>query len=120
MNILKRENIPFLRITRNIGRTSLINKIYRKTYNSILSFNHLAYSNYFGSIVDFNYSKKVTKENSIIELMIHPGFVINNQIFDIYSNDNISEQISKILKNNMLISYNQLLEKLSYIKSSMK
>lgn len=110
LSILKKENIPFLRIAKNIGRTSLINSTYRKVYNSILSFNNLTATKYFGSISDFNNSTSQIKKDSIVEIMIHPGSIINSEIFDLYSKDNLTVQLSKILTNNKLISYDQIMQ----------
>jgi len=42
MNLLKVEKVPYLRPTNNIGETSVINKLYRNSYNVILSLNELA------------------------------------------------------------------------------
>lgn len=111
INILKKENIPFLRISRNIGRTSMINNVYRNTYNAILSYNNLAGTNYFGSVYDFYYSKRSIRKNPIIEIMIHPGLIKNNQVFDIYSNENLSLLLPKIIINNTIISYDQIRQK---------
>lgn len=108
LNIVKNENILFLRIAKNLGSVSFINHLYRNMYNHTLWFNKLAGSNYFGSTSDFYNSKKMKKLNPIIELMIHPGLINKNQIFDIYSNENLSIQIPKILYNNKLISYKEI------------
>ena len=109
LKVLKKENIPFLRLTRNMGRTSLVNKICRNCCNTILSFNNLKGSNYFGSIPDLIESRKSIKINSIVELMIHPGLIKGDQIFDIYSNNNLSKELSEIINDNILISYTQIL-----------
>ena len=105
---MKKEKIPFLRLTNNIGKTSFINSFYRNSYNTILRFNKLAGTNYFGSISNLNNYKKPINSNSIIELMIHPGQVYANQIFDVYSKENLSVYLPEIINGNKLLSYNQL------------
>lgn len=38
IEILKKENIPFLRLTNNTGETTFVNRFYRNSYNFILNF----------------------------------------------------------------------------------
>jgi len=108
--ILKKENIPFLRITNNIGETSFQNRIYRNSYNQILRVFNLAGTDYFGGTYDLSHYKKQIKKNSIIELMIHPGFIRDNQIFDDYSKENLSILLPEIIKDYKLLSYYQLIK----------
>jgi chitin disaccharide deacetylase len=108
MGILKNENIPYLRLTNNIGETSFVNRIYRSTYNLVLGFKDLTVTEYFGSIANLNnYTKKID-ENSVVELMIHPGEIVDNQILDVYSKENLSLLLPQIIDRNKLISYSQL------------
>jgi predicted glycoside hydrolase/deacetylase ChbG (UPF0249 family) len=108
MDILKNENVPYLRLTNNIGETSFVNRIYRSTYNLVLGFKGLTVTEYFGSITNLNnYTKKID-ENSVVELMIHPGKIVDNQILDVYSNENLSLLLPQIIDRNKLISYSQL------------
>jgi len=108
IEILKLEKIPYLRLTNNLGKTSFINKFYRNSYNTILNFNKLAGTDYFGSISNLkNYNKKIT-EDSIIEIMIHPGRILNDEIFDVYSKENLSLNLPGLINGNKLISYQQL------------
>ena len=111
LDILKKENIPFLRLTNNIGETSFQNRFYRNFYNTILNFKKLAGTSYFGSTNNFKSYKKNWKENSIIELMIHPGQIRDNQIFDVYSKENLSLILPEIIEGNNLMSYYQLNKK---------
>jgi chitin disaccharide deacetylase len=108
MGILKNENIPYLRLTNNIGETAFVNRIYRSTYNLVLGFKGLTVTEYFGSIKNLNnYTKKID-ENSVVELMIHPGKIVDNQILDVYSKENLSLLLPQIIDRNKLISYSQL------------
>jgi hypothetical protein len=108
MDILKKEKIPYLRLANNIGETSFVNKIYRGTYNLILGFKGLTVTEYFGSVSDLNDYTKRIDENAVVELMIHPGRIIDNQILDVYSNENLSLLLPQIVERNRLISYSQL------------
>ena len=108
MDILKNENIPYLRLTNNIGETSFVNRIYRSTYNLVLGFKGLTVTEYFGSITNLNNYAKMIDENSVVELMIHPGKIVDNQILDVYSNENLSLLLPQIIDRNKLISYSQL------------
>lgn len=108
LDILKRENIPFIRLTNNIGNTSFLNSLYRHTYNRILAFNSLAGTDYFGSTDNLSHYKKTLKENEIVELMIHPGKIINNQIQDVYSKENLSLLLPSIIEGNRLLSYHHI------------
>jgi predicted glycoside hydrolase/deacetylase ChbG (UPF0249 family) len=111
LDILKKEKIPFLRLTNNIGKTSLLNKLYRSSYNTILNFNNLAGTNYFGSAANLTNYKKIIERNSLVELMIHPGQILDNQIYDVFSNENLSLILPGIINGNNLISYNQLVRR---------
>ena len=108
MGILKNENIPYLRLTNNIGETAFVNRIYRSTYNLVLGFKDLTVTEYFGSITNLNNYAKMIDENSVVELMIHPGKIVDNQILDVYSKENLSLLLPQIINRNKLISYSQL------------
>ena len=108
MDILKNENILYLRLTNNIGETSFVNRIYRSTYNLVLGFKGLTVTEYFGSIKNLNNYTKMIDENSVVELMIHPGKIVDNQILDVYSKENLSLLLPQVIDRNKLISYSQL------------
>ena len=108
MDLLKVEQIPYLRPANNIGETSVVNKLYRNFYNVILNFKALAWVNYFGSLKDLINSQSELKVNSNVEIMIHPGVIVDNQILDVYSNENLSFLLPEIIKRNKLISYSQI------------
>ena len=110
LEILKKEKIPYLRLTNNMGKTSFINKLYRSSYNLILIFNKLAGTNYFGSTSNLTSYKKIINKNSIIELMIHPGQTRENQVYDVYSKENLSVILPDLIIGNKLTSYNQLIK----------
>jgi predicted glycoside hydrolase/deacetylase ChbG (UPF0249 family) len=111
LDILKKEKIPFLRLTNNIGKTSMQNRFYRNSYNTILYFKKLAGTDYFGSTSNYSNYKRDWKENSIIELMIHPGQILDNQIYDVYSKENLSLILPGIIEGNKLMSYSQISRK---------
>jgi len=108
MGVLKTENIPFLRLTNNLGKTSFVNRFYRSMYNVVIGFKGLTATDYFGSVSDLgNYGNKILP-SSIIELMIHPGKIVDGQILDVYSNENLSSLLPEMIKRNKLISYSQI------------
>jgi predicted glycoside hydrolase/deacetylase ChbG (UPF0249 family) len=108
INILKKEKIPFLRLTNNLEKVALPNRIYRNSCNYILNTKKISGTNYFGSTSDFRNSTTKFQSDAIVELMIHPGQESDNQIYDVYSNENLSQVLPEIIKGNRLISYNQL------------
>jgi len=110
IEIVKQEKIPFLRLTNNLGKTTLINKIYRNSYNTILNYSKLAGTDYFGSIANLTDYEKKIPEGSIIELMIHPGRILNNEIYDVYSKENLNLNLSGLMNGSKLISYHQLIK----------
>ncbi len=110
IDILKNEKVPYLRLTNNIGKTAFSTYLYRSSYNTILGFKKLAGTDYFGSVRNLGDYRREIKENSIIELMIHPGKMKDNQILDVYSNENLSIVLPGIIKNFDLITYNKLLK----------
>jgi predicted glycoside hydrolase/deacetylase ChbG (UPF0249 family) len=106
--VIKENKIPFLRISNNTGPTSFTNKMYRNTYNRVLAFNKLNGTNYFGSTSDYSNFSRSKTNNSITEIMVHPGAIIQDQIIDTYSNENLSLVLPEIINGNNLISYRQL------------
>ena len=44
----------------------------------------------------------------VITLMIHPGEIRDNQIQDVYANENLSLVLPAVIENYNLISYSQL------------
>ncbi|MDP4289950.1 MAG: ChbG/HpnK family deacetylase [Bacteroidota bacterium] len=108
MHLLKNEKIPFLRLANNLETTLLKNKFYRNTYNHALSLYKRNGTNYFGSTLDyFNYQKR-PRNNSITEIMIHPGKIHNDHVFDTCTHENLNFNLPKIINGNKLISYCQL------------
>lgn len=108
MHIMKIEKIPFLRITKNTGTASYKNQLYRNTYNLLLSLNKLEGTDYFSSTSDFPNHSNHLKNNSTTEIMIHPGLIQQNDIIDVFSNENLSLKLPEIINGNNLISFNQL------------
>jgi len=108
MEIMKSENIPFLRLTNNLEQTFIIKRWYRRFCNSVINSNKLAATDYFGSTADYLSKSSSLKNSSYIEIMIHPGEIKNNQIFDVYSKENLTSTLPTIISNHHLISYSQL------------
>ena len=110
LNVIRKEKIPFLRITNNIGATSITNKLYRKAYNTALALYNLDGTHYFGTTTEFVAFPKTNDTKTITEIMIHPGAIINDEIIDTYSKENLSLNLPEIIKGNNLISYHQLIK----------
>jgi chitin disaccharide deacetylase len=107
LSLLREEQIPFLRILNNLGKTSNFNMCYRFSMNTILKCARMNGTDFFGNTIEFSSSHRDLK-SSIIEIMIHPGLIKDNAVYDIYLNENLSIILPKILDGNQLISYNQL------------
>jgi predicted glycoside hydrolase/deacetylase ChbG (UPF0249 family) len=113
IDVLKNEKIPFLRLSNNLGKTSFINTIYRFTYNTMIHYHKLAGTDYFGSIANLKNNRHELKQDTYFELMIHPGKIAGNRVFDVYSNENLSMLLPNIIAGHKLMSYNQLVIKRS-------
>lgn len=110
LHVIRKEEIPFLRLTNNIGTTSITNKLYRKAYNTALALYNLDGTHYFGSTSEFVGFPKSNDTKTITEIMIHPGAIINDQIIDTYSKENLSLNLPQIIQGNNLISYHHLIK----------
>ncbi|MDF2678898.1 MAG: hypothetical protein K0R47_88 [Brevibacillus sp.] len=85
MDVLKEEDIPFLRLTRNIGTDmSAAKKVYKSFYNGILSSKGLRGVNYFGEFEDMiAIYKNGGNRTGSVEIMCHPIFSENGTINDL-------------------------------------
>ena len=108
IHAIKKEKIPFLRITNNLENTPFANKMYRNTANTVLSLYNLKGTDYFGSTSDYFKYPNTKKNNSTAEIMIHPGAINQGQIIDTYAKENLSLNLPEIIKGNNLISYDHL------------
>lgn len=79
MELAKRYNIPYLRITRNVGvGITLTKKLYKWIYNARIRIAGLARTQYFGTLEDLIYFKQNNKKQNVsFEIMVHP--VLNNK-----------------------------------------
>ena len=111
IEILKKEAIPFIRLSNNMGETTFINAFYRMSFNTVLRLNKLNGTDYFGSTSNLNHYKNTFNTNDVIELMIHPGQLKNNQVIDVYSNENLSIQLPLIIREFKMMSYSEILYK---------
>jgi len=108
LEIMKSENVPFLRLTNNLEQTFIVKRWYRRFCNSVINSNKLAATDYFGSTDDYVSKMSKLKNSSCVEIMIHPGGISNNQILDVYSKENLTSTLPTIISNHHLISYSQL------------
>ena len=100
MSLLKSKGINHIRIAANIGTPSTYIKIvYRRMLNIFIKNSGMPFSDYFGSVNDFDtVDKNYFKDNSLIELMVHPGKILDDRIIDVYSGKCLNEQIKSISK----------------------
>jgi chitin disaccharide deacetylase len=104
LQLLKNQKIPFLRLANNLEDNGSVNNFYRRFYNSVLSFKKYQGSAYFGSIRDY-WNSSAHKSGTTVEIMIHPGKIVENQIIDFYTGENLSIELPRLLEKNRLISY---------------
>jgi len=108
LDIFKKERIPYVRLANNLEKNTFLKKKYRSSYNLALALNKLSGTNYFGGISHLNNYRGNIKNNSVVELMIHPGEIKDNQIRDVYANENLSLILPTVIENYHLISYSHL------------
>ncbi len=108
LDIFKTEKVKCVRLANNLEKNTFAKKMYRSSYNAVLGLNKLSATDYFGGVSHLIDYQGIIKENSVVELMIHPGKIINNEIHDVYANQNLSAILPEVIKNYKLISYSQL------------
>lgn len=79
IEIMKKKDIKLLRKARNVGKMSILKKIYKKLINSKMK--RYSYSKYMGSLSDFE-SMEGMSEEAIFEIMVHPDYNKSNDIID--------------------------------------
>lgn len=80
VTILKEEGFRSLRIARNMGiGMNLAKRMYKRLFNGYLRVSRLAYSDYFGSLEDFEASEDLLPQNATVEIMCHPMYSIANE-----------------------------------------
>jgi len=92
-----------IRKTKNLGKQSPVNYIYRRIVNSIIDFHKLAHSSYFGSYDDFK--SEIRSKHQLIgisEIMIHPKMNQDNSLFDFFTH----EPILPLIEESSIIAYN--------------
>jgi hypothetical protein len=109
LKVLKKHKIPVLRKVKNMGyQSTYTKKIFRIFYNKIIDLNNLSGSEYFGSIDNYLFSKNKIKNNSVVEIMVHPGCICNNIVYDVFDNKNLSSDILSITGKNVITDYYSL------------
>ncbi len=106
--VLRDHKIEKIRLTRNIGTDiNIFKNIYKKYFNYVIKSNNFISTDYFGDITDF--SKFNFREDSNIEIMVHPILNKNFDIVDLCGN-NLFNKINTLFKNNIpnFVSYSNL------------
>ncbi|QRG66223.1 carbohydrate deacetylase [Brevibacillus choshinensis] len=98
MEVLKEEEIPYLRLTRNIGTDmSVPKKLYKTLYNGILSSKGLRGVQYFGEFEGMiALCQNGGNRTGSVEIMCHPIYNENGHIYDLYG-ASITQQFKELL-----------------------
>jgi len=96
MHLLREKGIGRLRIAANIGRqSSFMKKRYRAYANNLIRKSRMDASDYFGGLQEFlDYDKTGLAMGSVVELMVHPGQVVNGRIIDVFNGAVIDDQVA--------------------------
>lgn len=111
IEVLKKHNIPYLRKVKNMSYHSTFAKRgYRYVCNGFIDSYNGNGVNYFGSINEYlnARSKRLLRNGSVVELMVHPGKNISGDIIDVCTGQNLSEVVPEELKLEKKIIYDDL------------
>jgi chitin disaccharide deacetylase len=111
MDVLKNQNIRYMRQVKNLAiRSARIKRIYRWAYNYIINKSNFSGTDYFGGIDEYIYycENKLIDNNSVVEVMIHPGSVVSGDVIDIFDGNNLTEMLNRCIIGRKLITYSDL------------
>lgn len=81
--LLHKYDFHSVRLSRNLFRsTAPLNAIYKKYYNSGLKKEKFITTEYFGSFKDLQKCRGMLRENSLLELMLHPMYSEDGELYD--------------------------------------
>jgi len=108
---LRKFGIPYLRLTDNVRRASLMRKAYKSNLNLMIALHGLKGTNYFCDLYDIvAMGKQCEADNVVVELMVHPVFSDDGDVIDADIKKPLSSLISKIPHLHKLISYGEVKE----------
>jgi chitin disaccharide deacetylase len=97
--IIRKHGFSSVRIADNIVNSSVPKKIYKSLFNTYLKNRHWLSTSHFGDISDIVKCKaSVFRNNSVIEVMVHPTIGPGNTLIDALSGKEI-ESLIEILRN---------------------
>lgn len=106
MKALRRYNIPYMRLSDNVHRTSFPRKIYKSGFNFLLRLHGLRGTHYF---CDMTYVGSVKEScdapDHVVELMVHPALASDGEVVDALSRKPISASVQSIGYLRDLISF---------------
>jgi chitin disaccharide deacetylase len=112
INVLKSEDIPFLRLARNIGPGIAWSKdIYKRAINARIRQAGLAGVAYFGSTSDVRHAlsmRPAFESTRGIEVMCHPAISGHNQVNDYTSGTELAVDVSELEAFRPWVSYSDL------------
>jgi chitin disaccharide deacetylase len=100
--VIRKHEFSSVRMADNIVNSSFPRKIYKNLFNTYLK-KHWLSTSHFGDISDIiKYKASAFRNNSIIEVMIHPTYGPGNTLIDALSGKKI-ESLIEILRNEKFI-----------------
>lgn len=108
--VLKEQGINKLRLHRNVGNISIIKRVVKKVYNSLLNKRRFVTVDKFGSWEDYQNNQKLLQTN-FCEIMLHPDYDKDGLLIDrieVIEDKNKGMklgEISNMLQGHTLVSY---------------
>lgn len=106
---LRKFNIPYLRLTDNVRRTSLLRKTYKSHLNFLIGLYGLKGTNYFCDLSGIpKMEKQCNAEDIVVEMMVHPVFSGTGDLIDAGDGESLSTSVRNIRNLNKLITFNEV------------
>lgn len=81
--LLHKYDFRSVRLSRNLfKRTAPLNAVYKKFFNSGLKKSRFITTDYFGSFKDLQKCRRMLKDNTLLELMLHPMYSEDGELCD--------------------------------------
>ena len=111
IQVLKNNNVPYLRKVRNMSyHSTLVRRYYRHICNGMIDLYNKHGADYFGSLDEYVNArcKRLLKSGSVVEVMVHPGKIVSGKIIDVCTGQNLSEVVPEELAREKKITYDDL------------
>jgi predicted glycoside hydrolase/deacetylase ChbG (UPF0249 family) len=107
--MLRKFNIPYLRLTDNVRDTSFLRKTYKSNLNLLIGLYGLRGTNYFCDLSNISKMKKQCGASDVVvELMVHPVFTDEGDLIDAGLGKSLSASVGEIPNSTELISFNEV------------